>query len=179
MTADTLLLNTDEPGCPGRIAAQRNLAQTEIQQTRGYRRDSSILACAGISAAAGVGLDLSAYSKEGLPSIAFAALGSVLGALIGRHAVIMKGKQIYVGVVSATAKSNSISPWLPWLPAGIVLCIGAPFASAPVLAWNAHDRSDGPVFDGPRQPLDGREQLDRASQQPADGAGRWIPSRFE
>jgi hypothetical protein len=100
VTADSLSLNTDERGFPGRIAGRRNLAQADIQEIRGYKRDASILAGAGIGAAAGAGLGLGARSNEdrGLAAIAFAVLGGAMGALIGRHAVIVKGEKIYVAL---------------------------------------------------------------------------------
>jgi hypothetical protein len=97
VTTDALLLNTDERGSPGRIAAQRTLAQSDIQEIRTYRRCASILAGAGIGAAVGAAVGSAANSKEdgALAAVALGVLGGALGALIGRHAVIVKGEKIY------------------------------------------------------------------------------------
>ena len=102
VAADSLVLDADERGRPGRTYRQRTLAQADIREVRLFHRGASILAGAGIGAAVGggvgAGIDASAKSSEeqGLATVAFVVLGGVLGALIGRHAVIIKGEKIYV-----------------------------------------------------------------------------------
>jgi hypothetical protein len=50
-----------------------------------------------VGAGLGAGIDVSAKSNEdkGLATVVFTALGALLGALIGRHAVIIHGGVIY------------------------------------------------------------------------------------
>jgi hypothetical protein len=100
-TQDSLVLDSDERGAPGRRIRQRTVAQADVKEIRHYNRGGSILAGAAIGGAAGAGLgaaiDLSAKSNEdkGLATVVFTVLGALLGALIGRHAVIVHGGLIY------------------------------------------------------------------------------------
>jgi hypothetical protein len=100
-TQDSVVLDSDERGAPGRRIRQRTVAQADVKEIRHYNRGASILAGAGIGGAVGagigVGIDLSAKSNEdkGLATAVFTALGALLGALIGRHAVIIHGGVIY------------------------------------------------------------------------------------
>jgi hypothetical protein len=100
-TQDSVVLESDERGAPGRRVRQRSVAQADVKEIRHYNRGASILAGAGIGGAVGAGIgagiDLSAKSNEdkGLATAVFTVLGGVLGALIGRHAVIVHGGVIY------------------------------------------------------------------------------------
>jgi hypothetical protein len=100
-TQDSVVLESDERGAPGRRVRQRTVAQADVKEIRHYNRGASILAGAGIGGAVGagigIGIDLSAKSNEdkGLATAIFTVLGAVLGALIGRHAVIIHGGVIY------------------------------------------------------------------------------------
>ena len=100
-TQDSVVLESDERGAPGRRIRQRTVAQADVREIRHYNRGASILAGAGIGGAVGAGIgggiDLAAKSDEdkGLATAVFTLLGAVLGALIGRHAVIIRGGAIY------------------------------------------------------------------------------------
>src|SRR3569833_1748074 len=102
-TQDSVVLDSDEKGgkAPGRRIRQRTVPQAEVKEIRHYNRGASIHAGAGIGGAEGAGIgggiDLAAKSDEdkGLATAVFTVLGALLGALIGRHAVIVHGGVIY------------------------------------------------------------------------------------
>lgn len=102
VTWDALALESDERGHPGRIRMRRDLTASEVREVRLLHRGASMLAGAGIGAAAGAGIglaiDLSARSNEdrGLATAVFTLLGAALGAGIGRHVTIFKGKIVYL-----------------------------------------------------------------------------------
>ena len=101
-TADSIALDSDERGFPGRAIRRRDVPRGEVRQVRRLRRGASALAGAGIGAAAGAGIglaiDLSARSNEdrGLATAVFTLLGALLGWAVGRHTTVVKGERIYV-----------------------------------------------------------------------------------
>jgi hypothetical protein len=102
VAADSLTLDSDERGHPGRIRIRRDVPKDAIRRVRLLHPGVSILAGAGIGAAVGAGIgltiDLSARSHEDgkLATFLFTLLGAALGAGIGRHFPIVKGKTIYL-----------------------------------------------------------------------------------
>lgn len=102
VAVDSLTLDSDERGHPGRIRVRRDLSKDTVREVRLLLRGASTLAGAGIGAAVGAGIglaiDLSARSNEDgkLATAVFTLLGGALGAGIGRHMTIIKGKTIYL-----------------------------------------------------------------------------------
>jgi len=102
VTSDSLALDSDERGHPGRVHTQRDLRQSEIREIRRFNQTTSTLAAVGIGAAVGagigIGIDASARSNEdqGLATAVFTFLGALLGWAIGRHTTLIKGERIYV-----------------------------------------------------------------------------------
>ena len=102
VAADSLTLDSDERGHPGRIRVRRDLSKDTVREVRLLHRGASTLAGAGIGAALGAGIglaiDLSARSNEDgkLATAVFTLLGGALGAGIGRRLPIVKGKTIYL-----------------------------------------------------------------------------------
>lgn len=100
-TSETVRLDSDERGFPGRTTRRRELRQEEVLEIRRLSRGGSALAGAGIGAGAGVGIglaiDLSARSNEdrGLATVLCALLGGLFGWAIGRHSTLVKGEMIY------------------------------------------------------------------------------------
>ena len=102
VTTDSLTLDSDERGFPGRVTRRRELRREDIQEVRFLAAMASVLAGAaigaGVGAGIGAGLESAAKSNEdrGLLTGVMAILGLVIGAGIARHYPFVKGKLIYV-----------------------------------------------------------------------------------
>ena len=102
VTSESLAINSDERGFPGRVTKRRELRREDIQEVRFLAPMASVLAGAGIGAGVGAGIgagvESAAKSNEdrGLLTGVLAVLGLVLGAGIARHYPFVKGKLIYV-----------------------------------------------------------------------------------
>ncbi len=98
---ESVQLDSDERGFPGRTTRRRDLRQDDVLEIRRLSRGRSALVSAGIGAGVGAGIglaiDLSARSNEdrGLATVLFVLLGSLLGWAIGRHSTLAKGETIY------------------------------------------------------------------------------------
>jgi hypothetical protein len=112
VTADSLSIDSDERSFPGRITRRRALNRAEVREVRLRRQGASILAGGaiggGAGAAIGGAIEASAKSGEdrGLALAVLTGLGFALGALIGRHANIVKGRRVYVAASPAPAVSG-------------------------------------------------------------------------
>lgn len=102
VTTDSLTLDSDERGFPGRVTTRRDLRRDQVEEVRLVRPAASLLAGAaigaGVGAGIGAGLESAAKSNEdrGLLTGVLAILGLVIGAGIARHYPFVKGKLIYV-----------------------------------------------------------------------------------
>jgi hypothetical protein len=102
VTADSLALDSDERGFPGRVTTRRELRRDQVQEVRMVRAAASLLAGAaigaGLGAGIGAGVESTARSNEGrgLLTAVLAILGAAIGAGIAHHYPFIKGKKIYV-----------------------------------------------------------------------------------
>jgi hypothetical protein len=102
VTSDSLAIDSDERGAPGRTIRRREFKREDIQEIRLVAPTTSVLAGAaigaGVGAGIGVGLDATAKSHEnrGLLAGLLAVLGAGIGAAIAHHSSFVKGKKIYV-----------------------------------------------------------------------------------
>jgi hypothetical protein len=102
VTSESLTINSDERGFPGRVTRRRELRREDIQEVRFLAPMASVLAGAaigtGVGAGIGAGLESTAKSNEdrGLLTGVMAILGLVIGAGIAHHYPYVKGKLIYV-----------------------------------------------------------------------------------
>jgi hypothetical protein len=102
VTADSLSINSDERGFPGRVTRRRAIRRAEVKEVRLRRQGASILVGgamgAGVGAGIGGAIEASAKSGEdrGVALVVLTGLGLGLGALIGLHANILSGKRVYV-----------------------------------------------------------------------------------
>lgn len=107
VTTDSLAMDSDERGFPGRVTRRRTLRKAEVREVRLRRQGASMLAGGaiggGAGAAIGGAIEASAKSGEdrGVALAVVTGLGFALGALIGRHANIVKGRRIYVAASAA------------------------------------------------------------------------------
>jgi hypothetical protein len=98
---DSLAIDSDEPGFPGRTIRRREFRREEVREIRLVALKTSVLAVAGIGAGVGaglgVGLDATAKSHEyrGLMALLLGALGAGIGAIVALHHPFIKGKKIY------------------------------------------------------------------------------------
>jgi hypothetical protein len=101
-TADSLAIDSDEPGFPGRATRRRQFNREDVREVRLVAPKTSVLAGAGIGASVGaglgVGLDATAKSHEyrGVMALLLGALGAGVGAAIALHHPFVKGTKIYV-----------------------------------------------------------------------------------
>jgi hypothetical protein len=99
---ESLTINSDERGFPGRVTRSRELRREDIQEVRLLAPMTSVLAGAaigaGVGAGIGAGLESRAKSNEdrGLLTGVLATLGLVIGGGIAHHYPFVKGKRIYV-----------------------------------------------------------------------------------
>ena len=102
VTSESLTINSDERGFPGRVTRRRELRRENIQEVRFLAPMASVLAGAaigaGVGAGIGAGVESAAKSNEdrGLLTGVLAILGLVIGAGIAHHYPFVKGKLIYV-----------------------------------------------------------------------------------
>jgi hypothetical protein len=102
VTSESLTINSDERGFPGRITRRRELRREDIREVRFLAPMASVLAGAaigaGVGAGIGAGVESAAKSSEdrGLLTGVLAILGLVIGAGIAHHYPFVKGKLIYV-----------------------------------------------------------------------------------
>jgi hypothetical protein len=102
VTPESLTINSDERGFPGRVTRRRELRREDIQEVRFLAPMASVLAGAaigaGVGAGIGAGVESAAKSNEdrGLLTGVLAILGLVIGAGIAHHYPFVKGKLIYV-----------------------------------------------------------------------------------
>ena len=102
VTPESLTINSDERGFPGRVTRRRELRREDIQEVRFLAPMASVLAGAaigaGVGAGIGVGLESTAKLNEdrGLPTGVLAILGLVIGGGVAHHYPFVKGKLIYV-----------------------------------------------------------------------------------
>jgi hypothetical protein len=102
VTPESLTINSDERGFPGRITRRRELRREDIQEVRFLAPMASVLAGAAIGAGVGAGIGAGAESAaksdedRGLLTGVLAILGLVTGAGIAHHYPFVKGKLIYV-----------------------------------------------------------------------------------
>jgi len=102
VTPESLTIDSDERGFPGRVIRRRELRREDIKEVRFVAQVASALAGAGIGAgvggAIGAGLESASKSKEdrGLATGALATLGSLIGLAIAHHNPFVKGKLVYV-----------------------------------------------------------------------------------
>lgn len=101
-TIDSLTLDSDERGFPGRVTKRRELHREDVREVRFVRPGASLLAGAaigaGLGAGIGAGVDSTARSNEdrGLLTAVLALLGGLIGAGVAHHYPFIKGKKIYV-----------------------------------------------------------------------------------
>jgi hypothetical protein len=109
VTGDSLSIDSDERAFPGRVTRRRAIRRVEVREVHLRRQGASILAGGAIGGGAGATIggviEASAKSGEdrGVALVVLTGLGFALGALIGRHANIAKGKRIYVAPSSLPA----------------------------------------------------------------------------
>ena len=102
VTADSLTIDSDERGFPGRTTRRREVKREDIREIRLVAPTTSVVAGAGIGAGVGagigVGLDATAKSHEyrGLMAVLMGAFGAGIGAAIALHHPFIKGHKIYV-----------------------------------------------------------------------------------
>jgi len=107
VTADSLAMDSDERGFPGRVTRRRTVRRAEVREVRLRRQGASMLAGGaiggGAGAAIGGAIEASAKSGEdrGVVLVVLTGLGFALGVLIGRHANIVKGRRVYVAASAA------------------------------------------------------------------------------
>ena len=100
-TADSLAIDSDEPGFPGRATRRRQFKREDVREVRLVAPKTSVLAGAGIGAGVGaglgVGLDATAKSHKyrGVMALLMGVLGAAIGAAIALHHPFIKGKKIY------------------------------------------------------------------------------------
>jgi hypothetical protein len=98
---ESLILDSDERGFPGRTRRRRDLRRDDVLEVRRFSSGLSGLAGMGIGAAAGasigLAIDLSARSNEdkGLATAILTLLGGLLGWAVGRHTSLVKGEVVY------------------------------------------------------------------------------------
>jgi hypothetical protein len=115
VTPDSLSINSDERGFPGRVTRRRDIRRAEVQEVRLRRQAASMLAGGAIGGAAGAAIggaiEASAKSGEdrGVALVVLTGLGFALGALIGRHANIVKGRRVYVAASAVPAAPGAES----------------------------------------------------------------------
>jgi hypothetical protein len=101
-TADLLVISSDERSFPGRVRRRRRFRREEVREVRLWARTASLLVGGaiggGIGAGIGGAIEASAKSNEdrGIALFVLTMLGFALGALIGRHSHIVKGKLVYL-----------------------------------------------------------------------------------
>lgn len=116
VTADSLVINSDERGFPGRVTRRRTLRRAEVKEVRLRRRGASILLGGVIGAAGGAAIggaiEASAKSGEdrGVALVVLTGLGFGLGALIGRHVNIVKGKRVYLAASAVPSSPDAQMP---------------------------------------------------------------------
>jgi hypothetical protein len=102
VTRESLTIDSDERGFPGRVIRRRELRREDIKEVRFVAQLASALAGAAIGAGVGggiaAGLESTAKSKEdrGLAIGTLAILGSLIGLAIAHHYPFVKGKLVYV-----------------------------------------------------------------------------------
>jgi hypothetical protein len=102
VTAESLSIDSDERGFPGRVTTRRDLRRNQVQEVRLVRPAASLLAGAaigaGLGAGIGAGVESTVRSNEdrGLLTAVLAILGGAIGAGIAHHYPFIKGKKIYV-----------------------------------------------------------------------------------
>ena len=102
VTPESLTIDSDERGFPGRVTTRRALQRGDIQEVRFLAPMASVLAGAGIGAGVGGGLGrgLESTAKSnadrGLLTGVLITLGLVTGAAIAHHYPLVKGKLVYV-----------------------------------------------------------------------------------
>ena len=115
-TADSLSMNSDERGFPGRVTRRRSITRGEVKEVHLRRRGASILLGgaigAGLGAAIGSAIEASARSggDRGVALTVLTGLGFGLGALIGRHVNIVKGRRVYVAASAVPSTPAAQTP---------------------------------------------------------------------
>ena len=116
VTADSLSMNSDERGFPGRVTRRRSIRRAEVKEVRLRRRGASILLGgvigAGAGAAIGGAIEASSRSNEdrGVALAVLIGLGLGLGALIGRHVNLVKGRRVYVAASAVPGTPAAQTP---------------------------------------------------------------------
>jgi hypothetical protein len=101
VTPESLTINSDERGFPGRVTTRRDLRRDQVQEVRLVRPAASLLAGAaigaGVGAGIGAGLESTAKSNEdrALLTSVLAILGLIIGGGIAHHFPFVKGKLMY------------------------------------------------------------------------------------
>lgn len=117
--ADSLMMDTDErgsPGRPGRVQRRRQIRREEVRLVRMWARAASMLLSTGIGAGIGAGIggaiEASSKSNEdrGLALAVLIVLGSALGFLMGRHSRIVKGRLVYAAPSSHSTPHGGAPP---------------------------------------------------------------------
>jgi hypothetical protein len=102
VSVESMTIESDERSHLGRITRQRELRRETVREVRLLHSGASVLTGAAIGAAVGAGIGLAIDSSERshedghLVTVVFTLLGGAVGAGIGRHFALVRGKTIYL-----------------------------------------------------------------------------------